>query len=143
MPHCLFLSQLQFDPQSSVTHKDPTEKENLVFIWQPPEGINKTGSITFYATLARTKGVFWVQEKSNSLSLSALEDDKPMTIASSSIAATQKTTEISTTKKAVVASSSTAATQKSIAMSIVPSKNVTSTTMSPTEKIMRTSTSVS
>lgn len=121
MPHCLFLSQLQFDPQSSVTHKDPTEKENLVFIWQPPEGINKTGSITFYATLARTKGVFWVQEKSNSLSLSALEDDKPMTIASSSIAATQK----------------------SIAMSIVPSKNVTSTTMSPTEKIMRTSTSVS
>ena len=83
--------------------------------------MNKTGNITFYATLAQTKEVFWVQEESNSLSLSALEDNKPI------IAATQKTIEMSTTKKAIVSS-----------------KNVTSTTMSTTENVVRTSpTSVS
>ena len=103
--------------------------------------MNKTGNITFYATLARTKEVFWVQEESNSLSLSALEDNKPI------IAATQKTIEMSTTKKVIVPSASISATQLTIEMSkkaIVSSKNVTSTTMSTTENVVRTSpTSVS
>ena len=105
--------------------------------------MNKTGNITFYATLARTKEVFWVQEESNSLSLSALEDKKPI------IAATQKTIEMSTTKKVIVPSASISVTQLTIEMSttkkaIVSSKNVTSTTMSTTENVVRTSpTSVS
>ena len=40
--------------------------------------MNKTENVTFYGTLARTKEVFWVKEKSDSLNLSALEDDKPV-----------------------------------------------------------------
>ncbi|CAB4002854.1 Hypothetical predicted protein [Paramuricea clavata] len=40
--------------------------------------MKKTENVTFYGTLARTRQVFWVKEKSDSLNLSALEDDKPV-----------------------------------------------------------------
>ena len=118
-----------------MTHKDAKEKENLVFIWKPPKGMNNTGNITFYATLARSKIVYWLQQESNSLSLSAFGDDQPVieTTPSSEVM-TQKTNEMSTAKKTIVPTKST--TKKVI----VSTKNVTSTT----DNVMRASpTSVS
>lgn len=97
--------------------------------------MNNTGNITFYATLARSKIVYWLRQESNSLSLSAFEDDKPVieTTPTSEVM-TQKTNEMTMTKKAMVPTKST--TKKAI----VSTKNVTSTT----DNVMRTSpTSVS
>ncbi|XP_028418369.1 putative defense protein [Dendronephthya gigantea] len=68
-------SDFKFHPESSVTHTNDSEKDNLVFYWQPPKTMNKEKTITFFATLAQTKERFWVMQASNPLNLAVLEDD--------------------------------------------------------------------
>ena len=62
-----------------MTHSRPSKKQNLVFLWQPPENMSTTEKVTFYGTLVLSRDVFWVKQETNSLGLAALENEKPVT----------------------------------------------------------------
>ncbi|XP_028417165.1 uncharacterized protein LOC114541444 [Dendronephthya gigantea] len=93
------LSGSEFSPESSVTHADTSNRENLVFYWQPPKTITTTKNVTFYATLAKNKHTFWVMEESDPVSLVLAFGDTETTITGSSISVSSSEGVEQTTKK--------------------------------------------
>ena len=77
----LFFFYVQFGKYSSVTHSNREYQEHLEFYWKPPTNI--TGNeidVTFFATLAKTKNIYWIFQQSNTLPMN-MEDveDLPTT----------------------------------------------------------------
>lgn len=71
----LFITQLtafifteQYEPKASLTHTSPADKNDLVFYWEPTSD-QKSGEVTFHATLAKAKNIYWVNQKSNPVNL--------------------------------------------------------------------------
>ena len=87
--------------------------------------MNKTENVTFYGTLARTREVFWVKEKSDSLNLSALEDDKP--VPTKNTTANKPVTKNTTANKPVTKNTTAnkPVTKNTTANKPVPTKNTT------------------
>jgi hypothetical protein len=73
-----FFFYVQFGKYSSVTHSNREYQEKLEFYWEPPTNItgNET-DVTFFATLAKNKNIYWVFQQSNTLPMN-MEDVKPV-----------------------------------------------------------------
>ncbi|CAB3999966.1 Hypothetical predicted protein, partial [Paramuricea clavata] len=65
-----------FGKYSSVTHSNREYQEKLEFYWEPPTNIsgNET-DVTFFATLAKNKNIYWIFQQSNTLPMN-MEDVK-------------------------------------------------------------------
>merc|ERR1712198_321661 len=51
--------------QSAVTHSNPGDKDSVKVKWTAPSDF--TGSVTFYATVVKNYGIFWVKVPSKPL----------------------------------------------------------------------------
>ena len=60
---------VQFHTNASITHSNRERQDNLEFYWKPPTNSSFTGNVTFYATIAENKLIYWEMEKSNSVPL--------------------------------------------------------------------------
>ena len=76
-----FFFYVQFGKYSSVTHSNREYQEHLEFYWKPPTNIiGNEIDVTFFATLAKTKNIYWIFQQSNTLPMN-MEDveDLPTT----------------------------------------------------------------
>ncbi|KAK3913715.1 Putative defense protein Hdd11-like [Frankliniella fusca] len=53
--------------QTAATHNDKSEKKEIILTWKAPPNLKE--QVTCAATVAKNGGVFWVNQKSNTLTL--------------------------------------------------------------------------